>query len=247
MKRDIKISIITATYNAEKTLEKSILSILNQSYKNIEYILIDGGSTDFTLEIIQEHKGKIDYYLSEPDKGIYDAWNKGLDNASGDWIVFIGADDFLLEDAISSYVKMISENVDLDMITSKAIICNENGLSNKIIGKPFSSNKLRHHMHIVHSGCITKKSIFDKYGPFDLKSGIVGDYEYLLRVYKFVSIGFLDKVTLHFSSGGLSSRNIIPILDTLAVKNRYFSGKIINYLDFFIAILKFKLRIILIK
>lgn len=95
------ISIITSTYNCTSTLNDTINSILNQSYINLEYIIIDGNSTDGTIDIIKSseqkfQKKKIVFkWISEPDKGIYDAWNKGLDKVTGDWIVFIGGDDFL--------------------------------------------------------------------------------------------------------------------------------------------------------
>ncbi len=103
------VSIITPTLNSEKFVEKTILSVLNQTYKNIEYIIIDGGSTDGTAEIIKKYEGKIDYWVSEPDKGIYDAMNKGLDAAKGQWIFFLGADDMLYDsltiEAVSSQLR----------------------------------------------------------------------------------------------------------------------------------------------
>jgi glycosyltransferase involved in cell wall biosynthesis len=90
------ISIITVTYNAEKTLDYTIQSVINQNYSNLEYIIIDGGSTDNTLEIIRRYDKHISYWKSEPDKGIFDAMNKGIDAANGDWVIFLGAGDLLL-------------------------------------------------------------------------------------------------------------------------------------------------------
>ena len=91
------ISIITAVLNGDKTLERTIQSVIDQDYKNIEYIIIDGGSTDGTLDIIKKYDHAIDYWMSEPDEGIYDAFNKGIQISSGEWIYFLGADDYFVD------------------------------------------------------------------------------------------------------------------------------------------------------
>ena len=96
MVKKIIISIITVSYNAVKTIEQTISSVVNQSYSNIEYIIIDGGSTDGTVDIIKKYEDRIAYWVSEPDGGIYDAMNKGIKVATGDYIQIIGADDFLI-------------------------------------------------------------------------------------------------------------------------------------------------------
>ena len=93
----MKISIITVSYNAAKTIEQTISSVVNQTYQDIEYIIIDGGSTDGTMDIIRKYEDRIAYWISEPDKGIYDAMNKGIDVATGDYVYFLGADDRLVD------------------------------------------------------------------------------------------------------------------------------------------------------
>lgn len=110
-----KVSIITASYNSEATLEATIESVYNQTYQDIEYIIIDGGSSDKTVSIIQKFEplfsGRLKW-ISEPDKGIYDAWNKGLEIATGEWIAFLGSDDIYLPDSIHKYMNvLISKNV----------------------------------------------------------------------------------------------------------------------------------------
>src|ERR1700744_4940678 len=91
-----KISVITVCYNAVKVIEPTLLSVITQAYNNIEYIVIDGGSNDGTVELIKKHADKITYWVSEPDEGVYDAMNKGIDKATGSWVYFIGAGDILL-------------------------------------------------------------------------------------------------------------------------------------------------------
>ena len=100
------ISVVTVVYNGEKTLEQTILSVVNQTYNNVEYIIIDGGSKDNTLDIIKKYEDKIDYWQSEPDKGIYDAMNKGIKLATGEFIYILGCDDFLIDKDIFENIKI---------------------------------------------------------------------------------------------------------------------------------------------
>ena len=95
MMNNFKISIVTVSFNAVKTIEQTILSVINQTYENIEYIIIDGGSTDGTIDIIKKYEDQISYWVSEKDKGIYDAMNKGIDIATGDYVYFIQSADVL--------------------------------------------------------------------------------------------------------------------------------------------------------
>lgn len=106
-----KISIITITYNSEKTLEETVLSVTNQNYPNLEYLIIDGGSTDHTLEIVDKYREKISFVLSEPDSGISDAFNKGITHATGDIIGIINSDDLLCDGAL----QIVADNYDSDV------------------------------------------------------------------------------------------------------------------------------------
>ena len=116
MSLNIKISIITVSYNAVKTIEETINSVLNQSYSNIEYIIIDGGSRDGTVDIIKKYQDKINVWISEPDKGIYDAMNKGIKLAKGDWIGIINSDDCYCIDAFDTILNTISKNPNAELI-----------------------------------------------------------------------------------------------------------------------------------
>lgn len=107
----MKISVVTVCYNAVQTLEKTMLSVLNQTYPDVEYIIIDGGSTDGTVDIIKKYADRLAYWVSEPDKGIYDAMNKGIRVATGDYLYFLGADDILLADLGDIISKISNKNI----------------------------------------------------------------------------------------------------------------------------------------
>ena len=100
----MKISVITVCFNAVSTIEKTICSVLNQSWSDLEYIIIDGGSKDGTVDILKKYSSRLSYYISEPDKGIYDAMNKGVKKASGDYVLFLGADDLLFDNEVLSVI-----------------------------------------------------------------------------------------------------------------------------------------------
>ena len=126
------VSIITVTYNAEVCLEKTIQSVINQTYKNIEYIIIDGGSSDKTLSIIKKYKKYIKYWISEPDKGIYDAMNKGIKIAKGDYINFLNAGDFYYENNVLSY---LFDNLDksVDLLYGDSYLIDQNGVNVRLL------------------------------------------------------------------------------------------------------------------
>ena len=107
------ISVITVSYNAVSTIEQTILSVINQTYSNIEYIIIDGGSTDGTIDIIRRYEDKIAYWVSEPDRGIYDAMNKGASKANGEYIAFLNSDDWYELDAVSIIAQFADGKTDL--------------------------------------------------------------------------------------------------------------------------------------
>ena len=133
----LKISVITATYNSGVYLEDSIKSVIQQKDDNLEYIIIDGGSKDNTVDIIKKYSQYISYWVSERDNGIYDAWNKGVKKATGDWILFIGGDDFLKPDAIKLYRDFIvSNNISKDClyISSKMELIDEQKKLIRVMG-----------------------------------------------------------------------------------------------------------------
>lgn len=201
------ISIIIATYNAEKYLQNCLNSIIPQLNETIELIIIDGGSKDDTVEIIKKNRQHISCFITEPDKGIYDAWNKGIKNTTGDWIMFVGADDQLMPNALNIYNQFIVDNVesdDIDFISTRVRMIDENGNTIRIKGWPFLWPVFLKEMTIAHPGALHSKRLFEKYGNFNIDYKIVGDYEFLLRAGDSLKSLYLDTVTVIMSEGGAS-------------------------------------------
>ncbi len=199
------VSIVTATYNAQSTLARCINSILSQTYPNIEYIIIDGGSTDDTINIIKEYENRLVYWTSEQDDGVYDAWNKGLKIAKGDWICFVGADDELYPKHTETYMNFILlANQKYDYITSKVDVINAKGEIFRTIGNPHSWKRFKQRMCCMHVGSMHSADYFKRFGNFNTNYKIVGDYEILLRAKDQLKVGFIDQSTVKMQSGGLS-------------------------------------------
>ncbi|GAB6270445.1 MAG: glycosyltransferase family 2 protein [Smithella sp.] len=172
------ISIITISLNAEKYLDQTIQSLLNQTYKNIEYIVVDGGSTDGTLGIIEKYKNAIDHIISEKDEGIADAMNKGISLTSGDYILFLHADDYLHHDSC------LEESIKFLEVTTDILACRiQFGKDQKII-TPTGFNFWTNFKGMPHQGILCRKSLIESLHGFDMKFKICMDYDLLLRAYK---------------------------------------------------------------
>ncbi len=196
-----RVTVITAVYNAAPTLSRCIESVIAQDYPDVEHILMDGGSTDGSVEILKQYDDHI-RWRSERDKGIYDAWNKSLALATGEWIAFLGADDFYLPGAISSYMGLAKKN-DVDYISSLVRWVYASGKS-KIIGRAWTWPLFQSLMTTAHVGSMHRYTLFQKYGDYDISYRIVGDYELLLRPRGTLRAAFLPQVTAEMLAGGAS-------------------------------------------
>ena len=185
------ISVIVAVYNGAKTLQRCIDSVSGQTYPNKELIIIDGGSTDGTIEIIKSNNDKITYWKSEPDNGIYDAWNKALNHTSGDWICFLGADDYLwknsvFEEMMPHMVK--AESQEIRMVYGQVARVTEDGDIGCVDGyswdNTWRSIIIDGICTFTHQGMFHHRSLFELYGKFDDSFKIAGDYELLIRAFK---------------------------------------------------------------
>jgi glycosyltransferase involved in cell wall biosynthesis len=201
-----KVTIITATYNAELQLERTINSILEQDYPNIEYIIIDGGSSDRTVEIVKKYQDSLAYWVSERDSGIYNAWNKGVLASSGELIAFLSADDwFAKSDVVSNVVKQYKEVGSNFVYSAGMIICDSDG--QEILVKKSSYTELINRMSINHpTSFISNKLLQERNFCEDYK--ISGDYDLFLYLYKRADVNFVcdDRVTVYMSEGGVSDR-----------------------------------------
>ena len=207
----MKISIITITYNSEATLVNTLNSVLSQSYKNIEHIIIDGMSKDKTLEICSNfpHISKI---ISEPDSGVYNAFNKGLRLANGDIIGFLNSDDiFYNEYSVEEIVNVFLEN-EVDIVYGNLDYINENGkIIRNWISKPFKKGFSKKAWMPAHPTFYCKKNIYNLYGGYDESFKIGGDFELSLRFLEVhnASSYFLNKKLVKMLIGGISNKGLI--------------------------------------
>lgn len=210
----MKVSIITICYNRVKTIEKAIQSVLNQDYKDIEYIIIDGNSKDGTQQVIEKYRNQIGTYISEPDKGMYDAINKGLALATGDIVGLMHSDDeFYDNQVISKIVRAFEASEETEGVYGNGIyISNDNKekvIRNRIGGE-FSIQKIKNGWLPLHPTVYIKKELIEKYGNYDVQFKIASDTEFLLRyLYKNrIKMTYVNTYFVKMRIGGLStSRN----------------------------------------
>ncbi|MFZ2957928.1 MAG: glycosyltransferase family 2 protein [Candidatus Ozemobacteraceae bacterium] len=208
----LKATVITVCFNAEKYIDGAIQSVLSQSYPNIEYIIIDGASTDQTVTIIERYKKRITKIVSGKDRGIYDAMNKGVRFATGDIIYFLNADDrFFDTNVVANIVKTFEEHKKASLVIGKVepVHASASFLSNKRVYQGKWSSKLRLLIDgLCHQRVFAKIDLFRKLGFFDLKLRYAADFDWLLRAYnakeKFVHTNFS---VAFFDVRGFSSRD----------------------------------------
>lgn len=198
----MKISVVTVVYNSENTIEETLCSVINQSYKNIEYIVIDGGSTDGTIEEIVKNKQVIKLFISEPDQGIYDAMNKALKLASGDFLIFMNAGDtFFSNNAIEEFVKVIT-NKDA-VYYGDAIYINRLTNKTNLRGGYFNKYRLAK-TNICHQTIFYPKVVFKSY-TYNLKYKLFADWANNMQLYKKHKFIYLNQTISYFDSGGISA------------------------------------------
>jgi len=237
------ISIITVVFNGVNTLEDTIISVINQSYKNIEYIIIDGGSTDGTVDLIRKYESQISYWISKPDGGIYDAMNKGIDKSSGVLIGIINADDWYESNAIEKIVNNYLKEPDIDVFHGMIRYINNNNIVSAIIG--FNSITLEEKM-IQHPSCFVNKKVYDSFGKYNLKYRYAADYEFMLKIYgNKVKFYFIEEIIANFREGG-ASYSIKAYKEDYTIKFKYGKISIYRY-SFLIIFSSFKMFYLKIK
>lgn len=248
------ISIVTVCLNSEKNLEETILSVLNQTYKKIEYAIIDGGSTDNTLDIVKKYENKIDYWISEKDEGIYHAMNKGISVASGEILHFLNAGDCFYNDKILELIsKEFIKNKNIGIVYGLTeCFSNDIGIE-YIAGGKINKEKLWKGMPVCHQSIFFKKELFEKIGPYDTRFKSMADYEFILRFFNnYRSHGFkvyfLNMPLCKFDLYGFSSKNYLKNLDEIErVSKSYYRFGFIHHFYFFTKRIKFFLLVFMNK
>lgn len=214
MRRDKEpvVSIIVATLNAESSIQRCIDSVLSQTWPSKELIICDGDSADTTVSILAKNDEHIAYWRSEQDKGIYNAWNKGLEHAKGDWICFLGADDRFWSDTVLSDCMAVAQKVypESRVIYGQVALVEEDGGLVRFMGTPWEQTKGRFKQlsSIPHPGLLCHRKVFEERGKFDESFRISGDYEFLLRELLHRDAHFMPElITVGMGSGGISSRS----------------------------------------
>lgn len=209
----MKISVITISYNAAETIEDTIQSVLSQTYQDIEYILIDGGSRDETMDIVEKYRDRIDVIVSESDDGIYDAMNKGIKYATGDVIAILNADDtftskHVIETAAKRLVELNCDTLYGDLVYVKRE--NDNKVVRKWISGKFRRDAFLRGWMPPHPTFFVKREVYLKYGAFNTRLKISADYEFMLRILfkENVSTVYLPETLVKMKAGGQSNNSL---------------------------------------
>lgn len=207
MKSQPLISIITVVYNGAKTLEQTIQSVLNQTYKNIEYIIIDGGSTDGTLDIIKKHENQISLWISEPDKGLYDAMNKGIKRAKGELIGMINSDDWFEPNAVELIVEAYNQNPEKKIFHGDRFDILENGTKRIKKFHPSVFRFLYYGMMYNHPSMFVHREIY-KNNQYNISLKALSDYEFVLKEFLKNKKAFLyiPEVYVNYRLDGISAQ-----------------------------------------
>lgn len=235
------VTVITSVFNGQPDLAGCLESVLRQDYPNVEHIVWDGASTDGTVDILRRYDDRIAFWRSEPDEGIYDAWNKALLEARGEWICFLGADDELLPNAVSSYMTFASQNRDAEYIASKGKVVYPSGYE-EIYGRPWTWKKFSRRMYALHVGSMHKRSLFQRYGQFDASYRFTGDYEFLLRPRAELRFAFMPTVTVLVRGGGISDCTQALYESNKAKLETGGLARPLVLMDLSLALLKYKVR-----
>jgi glycosyltransferase involved in cell wall biosynthesis len=205
-----KISIVIAVLNGDKYLDRCLQSVIDQTWKNKELIVIDGGSTDRTLEIIKAKSGQISYWESSVDRGIYHAWNKALKHINGDWVCFLGSDDYFFSNEVLEKIILSLEfaiDRDIRLVYGRVASIQKNGKKLVYLGEEWDAKRsLKSHRMPPHPGMMHNKNIFKEFGGFNESFRIAADYELMLKELKNREAYFVPNLTVAaIQYGGISS------------------------------------------
>lgn len=237
------ISIIIATYNAAATLRRCLDSIVPQLTAETELIVVDGASKDDTNAIIDSYGDKVAVHISEPDKGIYDAWNKGVRAATGDWVMFVGADDELKADALDMYRQFLGTlDTETDLVSSKREMVDLKGQPIRVVGSLWVWPQCIDGMPISHPGALHNRILFSEVGLYNIKYKISADYELLMRKGCRLKAAFMDATTIRVSEGGCSD-SYKAILQYFDITSKHPDVSIVKASEaFFVMLTKYTIK-----
>lgn len=204
-----KLSIILATFQAAHSLEGCLKSISEQEFPDRELLVADGGSTDGTVELIHKHEGRIAWWDSGADLGIYDAWNRALAHARGEYVCFMGADDAFKDSRALSRLFDAVGSKEYDLVTSRGLIVDRRANKSSAFGSAWNYRRIGRRMVVCHPGLLHRRSLFDRYGKFNPRYRIAGDLEFLLRLPSSIRTLHVDATTVVIEAGGVSRTQVL--------------------------------------
>ena len=213
----MKVSIITVTYNAEKTIENSIKAVISQTYNDIEYLIIDGGSTDRTVSIIEKYKDKIAYFVSETDNGVYNAMNKGITASTGEILYFINANDYIFDENVIKETVEAFKKTKVDMIFGNMSFIDDEGTEKERKSYATADMFFLTQECICHQGIFYRRKVFDICGLYNENYHLMADHDLNMKIImnKKLKVGYFDRVVSKFTLGGLSNSAV-----TLTILNK---------------------------
>ena len=206
------ISVITVSLNSSTYLDQCIRSVLSQDCKDFEYVIIDGGSEDTTVEIIEKYHDRLAYWHSKPDRGLAHAFNQGVEQSKGQWLLFLNSDDYFSEtDVLTRLTDGIRKHPDADVIFGQVLVVSRELFPMRIggpYGGPFQWRKFVMRDTIPHQGALTSRRFFERMGPFSESFRIIVDYEHLMRAGPTLRACFVPVLVSSMRDGGLSRSNV---------------------------------------
>lgn len=203
---NFQLSIVTVCLNADTYIDNCINSIISQKPETVEYLIVDGGSQDQTLDKINTHISDIDLVISEPDTGIYNAMNKGINLSHGDYILMVNADDFLEAGAVERILEAINSSGECDLIHGKIRVVDRSGNESKLVGPSTGAVARLLSTPFKHPTCVVKRSWYDRFGAYDETFHTAADYDFMLRALKNgVAHHYIPAVISNFRTAGVTS------------------------------------------
>lgn len=242
------VTIVTVAFNSAATLVRTLDSVAAQTYPRIEHIVVDGGSSDGTLDLIRERQNELDLWLSEADKGISDAFNKGIALASGEFIALVNSDDWVDPDHMEKAVTCLRKT-GMDFAFGNLMVHGADGMPQYVIaGDPSYAKRIRHSMPALsHPSVVCRREAYERCGLFDHELRIAMDYDWLLRGFNAGLRGvYVPEITSHMSGGGVSDLNgMRGLREVREVCVRYGYSPVLAWLKFMIRISRLSTRLLL--